>query len=1434
MFKSLLRTLPSLSGNFALACPLDYIQKDSKDEFTVNIRSAKIVPLQNGISNPTLTEISLLMDKYEYDISRYYKNLSDSLTFYESRKSANVNQLVGFSLVDNNDFVSNICTGSRDTDYEFGVKRISHAQHGYQFMFYAPFYIDDFNSLPETFEFTMIYKDRYFGVDNVRINKKVKINIKKKTHINYLRNYLERYISKIDKNVLNINSYYRRGIYYGIDVANGGLQAYKYDNISRLYSQHINIMDFDEIICKGFQETKQVMRQVIPMAFIFNIDDFLTDNEKMYLYGKTFTIRGHYSTNGYVFPFNDFHIDYRSMETKSRIYNKENGQIETITTDNVFNLNYGGFKEAYLKDIFAKNKVTPYITKWKMLQSKDEQPYIINANYSFTSLDNGSYGEYPIINTQNIVPTIIDSCLYLPNSKQIIKDANKFTNTTLYRVQNFINKFNTSWYNIASIINDDHTINESDIVNENRWVEVINDKAYFKGVYYNVNELINQYNHDNNDNITDVDYFGVFINMKTSIFDTANIDKIKLSKYTISKNKNQYNVSVNNTLDDLYMYEQRSRQIKKTWWTEDEDGEPVRNKIKSKTIPHYHNPYLQLFNVRQNSTNNAYIELDKQFIEDPQGDYINLTNLSRLNSYILEQDAKLLINNKDIFEETPKSEVYIKLDLSYETAYNLLIKLKEALDKCDSESDEYEYFDKIFYSSKYSGTKLKLSIFKKEDSDPNDLKFSVFYKTNVVSLNEFLKKYKESNSVKFSEEYVSLTNVYKEIKKTIDIDELLYEYVPMYIDGNTTISSYMQKKKIKDKIAFTVWNKDCFDLSSSYNFSNYYYVDSYNLKKFINKHNDYIKIAYKNDQSKMNEWIIDKNILDVTPYKYAYIKMDSQEMAKEYAGKLGKNEKLNKEGDSDFYILDRQYRIINNKLNIYCENFDKDQEYDGFIKSQKLYYKKKIYLLTGELFKLFHTQSQIAMQLYILKPDYWFESNYGDKDDDNLAIEVNNVTETKQIVPEHSIYKYLFEDNVYWNRQTMQIIYNSFVVNNLNKSYKTLNIIGYNGTSLKTPVYTNRSYDNDMFVHIGILSDYALEMLKTRKNGKGRPITVARYSEYKNSLLDNSEIKIVEHKGKKYMYILMDLHLDNSSLSFNFDNLFSTQIISSINNEKITEDNIRALYVKYHEYITPFIRINLFKSFLEIYGSYVIKPENISLKQYYKVAQESMFNKDNLYSYKLLKNSSYQNNVSISRYFTDCTPYIVEVNRVDNFYSRPMMRLDDVIKNNHYQFTNNIEKSFIIENIDIYNANKTYIKDPLVSKTDFQQNEYFEYKHFNDNKMYNLEKEFEITYPEIVSESQLTEIKNTKFVTSENKTEWIYKNNSIEYHLFKEYMLRHYKSNNEINYLDENSGKYEERYDFHFLFLFNKYMVTQSTVPVKADLLNNEIMYVVKYNYELK
>lgn len=1364
MFKPLLRTLPSLSGNFALACPVNYITRNSIDDFTVNIRTAKMIPLQNYVSAPKVNDIDLLNNKYEYDVFKYYKNLSLSSHFYESRREVDTSIFNKFNLTTNNDYSSSLY-GSRDTDYEFGVKRISHSQYGYQFMFYAPIYIDDVNNIPESFQITLSYSDIFKNTESEKVNKTININIGKRTIINYLRTYLNTYLKKIDKSVVSINHYYKNATYYGIDIEKGGLQEYQYSIISNVFNKYMNIMDFDEIVCNGFQGTKQIMRQIIPLAFLFNIDDFLTENERRYLYGKSFKISGAYISDRYVHKFFDFAIDYRELYVYNQKFNITNGEIEYTQTKNILDMN-DGFHEAYLKDLFTKNKATPYITKWKFLQSTDDDAYIENLNYSFSA--NSGYGKFPAIIHNSVFLKIVQKDLILPNTQSNIatyKESNSIQ--YLNNLSQYINNFNTSWYNIIS--ND--TIDISTVFNNDYWSNVINNKSYFKGILYNILNIVYEYNTKcilNNVptiDVTDVDKFGVFLTIDK---DTKVLNKDYIYvKYVL--NKGTEYLTNPKAFQDVYAYEQH----KLFHWTravvKDKNGKDTKKSyIKFKQHVNYSN--IPLLENRNYSNGTTSIQTNCYFTRDKNGNYVNYKSFARSNRYVILKND----------EEWTGFWGYVKID------YNVT-EIKPEL------FDHYDFYytnpNSTVYNSLTANTSIPLTC------------TGVFYKVQLASLMDIYNQYVQSQYEKYGEDAKKHTKKFKDYVKAEFSNRELYEFVPKTDDGSTILLNYFKKKTYAKNSRYSQ-----IELKDD-KFKDFIYIDSYNLKNFIEMHNRQVKLNKLG-----NEYLVDENILDITPHRTAYVRLDNEQMVREYKkeGAIILTIKKSLTIDTDTNTITHHHELAKDTENV-------------------LYYaKKNVYLFTNELRKLFKNVIDTSFkQLYLLE----LESEM----DACCMHELKpNVDATNEISIDCPSYKHFIDGNLYINSEKRKEFANIFSNNN-NFQAHNIYITKHN---IRFDIYKRKMYDFDMFVNIDLLTDsiknaiinrqYERTYIDASKTSqvKHRYVNVQRYSLYHIEPIKSYDIDIFEHDNKKYLYLLINLYCENNSLSFNIlnNNLIT---FNSVNGAKLSNESFKNILKKYHHYFIPALKTNLFSNYLNNFSKYIEMPSTISYMNTSK-ATPLIGKENNTYiRYKTTYNNR-SSKISLNRYLGDCTPLILETTIVNNSYEKVMIREDNMtIKTKISTSSNNTDNAFRITTLYTSGANDIYVYDPFDVDKELKKMKYFEYKHFNDNNMFNLEPSFEIVLDRLVTESELNNNKVANTTRQNIGNEWEYYNDTIEYALFNNYIKKHYIGNDEKKFANN------IRYETHILFLFNKYDVTRTTTQISVNPLTGEHMYAVKYKYEL-
>jgi len=384
MFKALLKTLPSLSGNMKLSCFVDDYKRHNKT-YTCNVKVAKLLPIAHTLFDKNIY-VNLKNNSFEYDVKKFYSNYFD--TFYKTNYNYSK---INIPIID---FTNNVPDGNED--FQFGCKRISYSKYENQMAFFAPIYIESLDDI----------KDKYFKITCI-FNK---INTLKKELIidiynnedgeNYLGDYLQRYASKIDDKVIYMSSTYKN-MYHGIDLLHGGFIHIE-DNISKnLYKQYYTINDFDAIINFGFKRNNMMMKQIIPLSFYFNPQNLLTLYEQSIFNDAEIIISGEWYTKGSkkaekFYNFSDNYTFYSES-----VYQLTSANIFTYvnSSKNILDMNYPAFKEASSENYKYINTIVKNYNRWKLKYSSDNYPYIINNNFAFSNNQNSlySYKEFPLI-----------------------------------------------------------------------------------------------------------------------------------------------------------------------------------------------------------------------------------------------------------------------------------------------------------------------------------------------------------------------------------------------------------------------------------------------------------------------------------------------------------------------------------------------------------------------------------------------------------------------------------------------------------------------------------------------------------------------------------------------------------------------------------------------------------------------------------------------------------------------------------------------------------------------------------------------------------------------------------------------------------------------------------------------------------------------------
>ena len=532
MIKPLLRSIPTMSGNVKIACTLLDYNKISKDLFETNIRGAHLYPLSSQLFQKSV-KVSLLNSSYEYDLKRFYSAYSD--TFYSPCFEYDKKDI---KMLDRTSVVY-----TRNTDFEYGVKRISYQKSGCQFACFAPIYIDNVNDIPSYFLINVNIKSSKLTVKKqIRVN----IGINGSSDYNYIYKYLTKYLSNIDDNVIYMDNANKSLIYYGIDCVNGGFTKTIDATTKLLFDIHMPMQMFDRTISIGFERNNMAIRQVLPLAFYFNIQDVLTDSEKVKLRYADITFSGaYYDKDGNELKWYDFDWDYTNFSTDIYNMNQLNGVMQKSPgyTSNIMSVGFPALYDKYLTQYQFANKLTTTFSKWKLKYSTDEWPYITNMSWAYSNNQDSTYkyGEFPVTFSNQAAYAIIDSRnkynLRFPLGKDI-ELYNSFNSRSAKKYEAIMNNYCLSWFDLYYTDNRTDNINDS-IKNDKdkiEWVDVNNGFSYYKGVLYNFNliyDKVSQFKDEDK-----IDKFAVIVHPDTmNIINDDNKDKITFTSLSILTNE---------------------------------------------------------------------------------------------------------------------------------------------------------------------------------------------------------------------------------------------------------------------------------------------------------------------------------------------------------------------------------------------------------------------------------------------------------------------------------------------------------------------------------------------------------------------------------------------------------------------------------------------------------------------------------------------------------------------------------------------------------------------------------------------------------------------------------------------------------------------------------------------------------------------------------
>ena len=1280
MFKPLLRTLPCLSGNFTLACKLDKYKKNSPINFECGISNAVLMPLQNNLANKHVN-VSLLYDAYEYDVKEYFKSFSS--IFYTENYEYDKNNIYNIDLTGNPTYKN------RNLDYEFGCKR-NIMDSGYQYMFYAPFYINDTTSLPDEFIIHIEFDNNRFKDIHIKIFD----NNDKDSLSNYLSVYLKRYVEQIDERCIFCLPQTNQGTYYGIDVQYGGFKNVRDNVIGVIYNKQLSLNDYDKIICNGFQRNKLIMRQIIPLSFMFNIEDILTKSEYRYNINNIVRISGWYEHNGMKYDFYDFDTNYKELIINNvNVLNPTDIEIKQ-------NKNLGKSLHESKDTVFKyDNTISKTYNRWCLLSTlNDDNKYITNSSDVFLDINNNYYN-IPVRYSSN------SSYLYYNDGDiDINKSRNSLTDN-----------------NINSIISQTK-FKEADILNETNWYDVFNNKCIIGGLLYDLNSSAYTYSNEYSSAINDNYSFSKYQKIdKFNVFAYVNVlssDAAYYCKYSVTSPAHIFNSTYPNNYEKPFCFGDIL-----TYYSYYENNHSTNTLFDKLT--YVNGEFID---------NNGNVVTDDIYIDYSYHYYLS-------NIYSVYKDmygTKPQLNGFEVLNDIDPLSFINAVNIAYTNAVN-----NENITDVSKITNLRNVVALMNYSSDNITPIFSVSI----DNSINNKNSRIAVNRIFISYHDIFDSREEAGE--------RITDISVNSNK----DEILnsyFHYVPSYKSASFMSHGHFEKNNIHyDYVYCDMWNLS-------------YYVDEWNKEHF-----EHINILDTELNDANSSYVINN----------AYIGIVSKEQYSYYLNRMYGYENYEDEtfvmisyadcvipansasNLSNKYTIDSVYKNHEFvKLSEYLvgREENKDKLINDLISTHRLYHKNKLFRLSSKHIKRLNDiynkykntdKDLVSLILYTTNTDIIdkFNIDYARIVDEKQDITPIYIPLTSEILWSEKSQK---ETNQILSSRNIKLVENDWALYDM---YDIVNC-NYLGDSeyCIDAMSINESIDENLLYHIIDISE-----IET----------------------DNT-IHIIDKDGTVYAYYYITLNLYNNAKSFtmNTDNINNT---FDVNKYTIND-------------LLPFISSNILDYILLNTGSNNILEKsiiNILMNKYFDKAESTVLQTDTT--------SVNQ----ISRYFTDITPVLEKKSSVLPYsliYKDP-----SISQKNRTKYDTVIYEKFEERSIEydssIYESKTFGIPCLTTEQKEESIIEEYEYKFYNDNKLYFLETYFTITDKQLYTIEEIREHEKNEYVLN---------------NVFRPRVVAKMHS----------APKNEDE----ILFLFNRYKIEYESYPVRTDLTGEYKLHKLKYIFTLR
>lgn len=1454
MIKPLLRTIPQLSGNVKISSILTDIKEVSNNIFESEIRYATLQPLSSDLYQKNI-EANLLNSTYAFDLKKYYTYYND--IFFESNFDFNKQDMYIVDKTTDQYF--------RNTDFEFGVKRISSTKSGYQYAFFAPIYIDSINSIPYQFVIELLFSNSRYS-----LKKELRINIGKDSNRNYINKYISKYVNSIDTDVVYMDNQDKTISYYGIDLINGGFSKKTDSTLSSLFNIQMPIQMFDQSIMNGFARNIICMKQILPLAYLFNATDVLTNEEIEKFKYCDIQLSGYYiDNNGSKLDFYDFDFDYDMHRENIVSMNPNNGALAYYNgyVSNIMDVGFPSFNDKYLTNWMFSNKMNAEYCRWKLKYSSDEYPYITNMSWAFSKNQNSNYKykEFPtsylpqtgyaIVNDQlkyDLIFPFSDNKVYYDsiNTRSAIK------------YKNIMNSYCLNWFDVLhNNVFTDNNIN----VDEIKWSDVDNGYTYFNSVLYNINEIYNK--------ITDktkIDKFAFLVYPDVSgIKNSEHIQQnIKFVTYTLENSDNN-NCSIlddiNNGLFNINGDPNISIQTQKAY-KKAEEGFTGKTYVNLKDLGLEYYSVNKIYRRSDISRINNLSKVAKTSISgiselrnlfnDIYGGTVDVSdNVLKVLKDCITVDESDNINDDllpNVFKQNIGYDLYERIPVYKGTSYiDTNQSIKNTLGKYLQQSGTSA---KLYYT-----TQDDINIFNQIniDSKIDNKTADSIYGITLYNRDYFVDKYY------FSPENVFNRATIKEIIKNFCNNNQSFKYddVVNNIENSYAYSLFKEVNDFIGKITDKIFN-DYDNITTNQQKYAYNPIYTYNtnivMKNVVTKTDSNFGESY-DDKVIGNK--IDNNVLYVHPHnidkilKYnSDLQIDVSKLDRallygkvlniEHLKALIEYAEIDNNINNKFF---KQYKSVIHTTNnnvVQCKM--KYEPILGDIKEDVKNYKLLFDKETGFFYYEDDDQNKFNIVEYNnfikINSDIWNKINVNEQDNENEFFDMfvyrplsdieydQKFSETYPIIWESSVNSIQeLEQDGTKIEQLDSMLYHCFNSAYVQDREETIFYKNYSLNNItEVKLFDNINSETEVDTYYRYNCDNSALFINT-DDVKQIPASATIYQDaFSNSSVEyyilsdaNPEfakynMNVITENDTVYGFYILKINMNNTSSLFNIRGFLDSSLdnnasnieqisllkyITFINGIDISE--VPTYVQDIFKQLCPFLFINLlpFMSQLET----VMTPNTFNLTTVFQSLQNNnLSSKERILKYNKQTIVSAKKQI-LQRYTNAITPYLKPTVTVNNQYMLKYKQINKtLLDTGKYPSLGDYVLLPYDININNYKGTNLYeYSGNLESSYNTPIGEYikYEYKHYNKSKMINLEKYFEVELNEIIPYSKL--------IDKENYTETV--------NIFKSYINRYIniKENDEI------------------LFLFKKYKVNYDTSIVGTTLDGSEKTYKLKYKFTL-